>query len=125
MCTVGDQIKLCTCGDLIDEDKPHWHLARLNVLQPEVESVRVGLFLSSESFEKQATECWLVAELNRTNCFDFNYMPLDGDILTINIEGGAFRFYFSLDRGGWQPVQPPEDLLDRTVGAHGYVTKVQ
>ena len=80
MCDIKEGFKLCTCNK-VDETKTHWKLIRfedgMNIVIGEVE----------EAFHVQLMSYdWVKTELNTRNCFDFEYTPIDGDRLIIELK---------------------------------------
>ncbi len=80
MCDLSGPFKLCTCGDEIDYDKPHWSL-QMN-LTDRVDSFEI-LGTMMDPFDREPTLAdKLEVELNSRNVFDFDYSPQENDSLT-------------------------------------------
>ena len=94
MCTPGIHIKLCTCAEEKIDEKCCWRLARVN---PEPEHFMEGsIALDPEYFggvEEYLHEK-ILADINNTKVFDFNYSPLEGDLLTLTYGEHEFAFEF-------------------------------
>tara|TARA_R110000765_G_scaffold426577_1_gene542703 strand:- start:756 stop:1067 length:312 start_codon:yes stop_codon:yes gene_type:complete len=98
MCKSGTELKLCTCNDKIDKSKPYWTLARKTIKQNEPELLLVGLYMPPNTYfdeELNKTKEWLETQLNNSNCFDFNYEPLEEDKLVIHLNEHKFEFVYS------------------------------
>ena len=97
MCTPGIHIKLCTCAaDQINEERC-WRLARVN---PHPEEFMQGTIAIDPNYMDSAEEYLnekIRADINNTKVFDFNYSPLEGDLLTLTYGEHEFAFEF---RGG-------------------------
>lgn len=101
MCTLSNEIKLCSCGDK-DLPPDNMWILRANSIQ---EHQIVGEFIGHPEAESE-TEKWnynmLLDKLNSKNLFDFDYVPKKGDELEIRIcpdngrkEKLVFYFYFT------------------------------
>lgn len=129
MCESGKALKLCTCNDKIDKSKPYWTLARKTIKQNEPELLLVGLYMPPDTYfdeELNKTKEWLEAQLNNSNCFDFNYEPLEEDKLVIHLSEHKFKFIYSQNPSGWQIHDCENPFLPsvkRSVQAKGYVNK--
>lgn len=56
----------------------------------------------SEKLDKELSSDWLLAEINARNCFDFDYIPLEGDNLTIRRSDSWHFFSYLFRNGQWQ-----------------------
>ncbi|MGY8914034.1 MAG: hypothetical protein ACKVJF_03000 [Flavobacteriales bacterium] len=101
MCTLSNEIKLCSCGDKDLPSDNMWILRAKSVQNFDL----VGEFFGHPEPESE-TEKWnykmLLDKLNSKNLFDFDYVPKKGDELEIRIcpdkESAAklvFYFYFT------------------------------
>ena len=81
MCNNLKEYKLCTCADNIDKTKPYWILCKAIPNNSELLHDVVGELFIKPDFE--ITKQKLLLDLNSKNIFDFNYQPLENDILKI------------------------------------------
>lgn len=97
MCKIGKNIKLCSClpnGDIkaivhnkksrkhkIDRDQHTWALERYI---GDSEYFMDGMLIfPSKMLVENLTEEFMLKELNSRNCFDFEYLPIEGVNLKI------------------------------------------
>ena len=131
MCKGAQTLKFCTCSSKIDRTKDHWLLSRKHVVQPfnDVECV-VGMIESPydiDLYERAQCVRWVQASLEQIpsldspSCFDFNYEPLDGDQLKIQI--GTHKIILTFYQGKWSETFDSQftQKIKRTVQAKGYV----
>ena len=104
MCSKSDGFKLCTCSDDIDEDKPHWILERLKTKKNGSKFMVIGTFDVNylENLE------YVLEQLNNHNPFDFDYKPINRDLLTLKFEDGEFNLFYYNKR--WTDFDKYEDL---------------
>lgn len=127
MCKRKETLKLCTCVDELDTSKPYWTLSRKTIKQNEPEIVTMGIYLPPDfSFDEEFIQDseWLEAQLNVTNCFDFEYAPLDEDELVIYLDSYQFAFVYSQRLLAWfmqEPENPFLQSVKREVQAMGYL----
>lgn len=94
MCTVSDQLKLCTCKpDEVEKLKHYWVLRRPN----NGKNILIGEII----FPKQIGECTdrinknkIQNQLNTGSCFDVDLLNQENDILEL---------YFTLDTNAVKP----------------------
>ena len=95
MCKPGIHIKLCTCAeDQINEERC-WRLARKN---PNPEHFMVGSIALDAEYMNGVEEYLcekILADINNTKVFDFNYSPLEGDLLTLTYGEHEFAYEFT------------------------------
>ena len=109
MCDLSGPFKLCTCGDEIDYDKPHWSL-QINLVNREEGFQIFGTMMCPYDREPTLADK-LEAELNSRNVFDFEYNPQENDSLsfyyneddsdTFNFIEGKWRQKSSLGQHTW------------------------
>ncbi|MBL0711907.1 MAG: hypothetical protein JJV99_12990 [Colwellia sp.] len=125
MCELGKTLKLCTCSDEIDKSRPYWTLARKVIKQPpENDLVLMGEFTTTKRFDSIEIQSWIIGQLNSSNCFDFDYEPLKGDKLIINLSSRKFEFEYSNQNQAWKPIDEDDPFLTkvkRVVQAKGYI----
>jgi NDP-sugar pyrophosphorylase family protein len=104
MCSTSDGFKLCTCSGDIDEDKPHWVLERLKTKKNGSKFMVIGTFDVNylENLE------YVLEQLNNHNPFDFEYKPINRDLLTLKFEDGEFNLFYYNKR--WTDFDEYEDL---------------
>ena len=89
MCKDLREYKLCTCSSKIDKTKPYWVLSkRIPVL---ITLDIVGTLITPDE-QFLLTEDRLLFDLNSKNIFDFDYQPLENDILIVF--DGVFTYEF-------------------------------
>jgi hypothetical protein len=119
MCDFNKGFVLCTCEN---EEKPILHNknSRKHKNQPkeiiyrwylyDLEEVTwliaVGLYrLPSDDLGQGLTQEWVLLHLNHEQCFDFAYLPKEGDNLVIRKEQEGTKFYdfmsFIFKSGAW------------------------
>jgi hypothetical protein len=131
MCEGTQRLKLCTCSSKIDRTKDHWLLSRKHVVQPfdDLECV-IGVIAMPDDIDwPERAKCvsWVQAHLEQIpsldspSCFDFNYEPLDGDQLKIQI--GTHKIILTFSQGEWSETFDSQftQKIKRTVQAKGYV----
>ena len=95
MCKPGIHIKLCTCAeDQINEERC-LRLAREN---PNPEHFMEGSIAFDPEYMNGIEEYLrekILADINNTKVFDFNYSPLEGDRLTLTYGEHAFAYEFT------------------------------
>lgn len=101
MCDLKGPIRLCTCSEKIDRTKPHWilntHCSKKHVeLNVEIMGTFSANFLLDVAFAER---------LNGENLFDFDYTPIQDDILHLKFPSeGTHTFIF--DSGKWNAKSP-------------------
>ncbi|CAL2056508.1 hypothetical protein [Tenacibaculum sp. 190524A05c] len=102
MCNRKERLELCTCSDMTtdkiqelycDEIKClgkkdflkviKWKLNRY--IGKEWSGMDGLMIMPSKNLTQELTEGFILKELNRQNCFDFNYKPNEGDNLIFEI----------------------------------------
>jgi len=90
MCSVNEQFKLCSCGELSEEDlsdsleTSYWILYSLD---PSKTTIILGLIHSREVFDplqEKENKRIILNRLNQPNTFDFNPDLKEGDLLKLN-----------------------------------------
>ena len=131
MCDGTQTLKFCTCSSKIDRTKDHWLLSRKHAVQPFDDlTYLVGMIESPydiDLYERAQCVRWIKAHLERIqlldtpSCFDFNYEPLDGDQLKIQI--GRHKITLTFSQGEWSETFDSQftQKIKRTLQAKGYV----
>lgn len=59
---------------------------------------------------------FVLSEMNKKNCFDFDYTPMEGDNLVLNIKGSSSRMEFIFKNGQWDSdhYSPFDDEIEET-----------
>lgn len=100
MCTPTNHFKFCTCTEKLSEEEADWVLYR-----QDFENLIVGsmdyVFLDSETPSAKARQKLtdrIIHDLNHFNCFDFEYVPKEGDYLYIKAKGiNPYYIYYEND----------------------------
>lgn len=119
MCEAIDHIKLCTCdngesveGKLkIDKKSSYWTLKRFKDIDwMDMEMGRC--FVPNYNTQQQINSLTILESLNKGNCFDFDFVPGDGDILNVfiysknrNTPENTYEFNYSSKDGEWTIVE--------------------
>ena len=91
MCKDLKEYKLCTCSDKIDKKKPYWILNKaIPTNYPESPDVMGSLIPPGDGYIP--TRGNLLIDLNSKNIFDFDYQPLENDVL--KVFDGEFTYEF-------------------------------
>jgi hypothetical protein len=96
MCQLDDDFRLCSCdGERLTN--PDWTLERLN---PDLPPLHLRGRVMMHRFDRtdRALQATVLAGLAR-GCFDFDYTPLSGDVLSLSLSGRRLRFRH--DGGEW------------------------
>ncbi len=104
MCSTSDGFKLCTCSDVIDENKPHWVLERLKTKKYGSNFMVIGTYDVNYLGNLE----YVLEQLNNHNPFDFDYKPRNRDLLTLKFEEGEFNLFYYDKR--WTYFYEYEDL---------------
>ena len=97
MCKDLREYKLCTCSSKIDKTKPYWVLSKGIPSIPFVSPlVRNWGELIPPDEQFVLTEDRLLIDLNSKNIFDFDYQPLENDILIVF--DGEFTYEFIYEK---------------------------
>jgi hypothetical protein len=107
MCTPGKHIKLCTCNpDEIDEDRC-WSITRVDP-DPLADIWCGSIAFHTPDFDgaEGYLQAKILDDLNSTNVFDFEYLPQDGDVVSLSF--GGFEFAFEFEDGKYNQ-HPPVD----------------
>ncbi len=104
MCEPESSFRFCTCADGAELAPPMWLLERRDVSLDE-QHRRGRVALPKWSKETLATRESLLEALREGSCFDFEYEPADGDVLSVWIGSDPqplrFRYLTSLGSAGW------------------------
>jgi hypothetical protein len=131
MCDGTKTLKFCTCSSKIDRTKDHWLLSRKHVVQPFDDLADlVGMIekpYDIDLLERAKCVRWVKTHLKRNqlldtpSCFDFNYEPLEDDLLKIQI--GTHKIVLTFSQGEWGETfdSPFTQKIKRTLQAKGYV----
>ena len=96
MCDLNGPFKLCTCSGRIDKKKPHWILERISVNLKDLETYIIGQF--STTYLMNIDD--IIEQLNTTNIFDFDYIPKQKDILTLDFVDDYYQLIYT--KGEWR-----------------------
>ncbi|MFT3794901.1 hypothetical protein [Flavobacterium sp.] len=100
MCQNGQHFKLCTChGKPLTSDDYRWTLKRY---VGQTLSTMDGMLIEPDfELSPELTEAYFTAELNQRQCFDFDYIPSEGDNLYLyNPRSKSYRFLSFIFRSG-------------------------
>lgn len=112
MCDFRDGFKLCSCLEDDSDGKYIWQLRRLD----REEYVQGRCHFPIEDFGNGLEFEWIKLNLEDHNCFDFEYMPKDGDNLIIRQKDSHFPFISLMYKGTeWE-----DDFYDEL----GQITRV-
>lgn len=105
MCDINGPFKLCTCESDVDRTKPHWVLHRQ--LQSREMRQIVGLFNLPDPYT-MISERSLQRRLNSVNVFDFDYEPMEGDLLNLFLNQ---KFSLEFRMGSWHLIDSFEIFI--------------
>jgi len=100
MCNNLKEYKLCTCADNVDKTKPYWILCKAIANDSELLPGVVGELFINPDFE--ITKQKLLLDLNSKNIFDFNYQPLENDVLLINNINDSYYFLYEKNKSNYR-----------------------
>lgn len=83
MCKPGKKLKLCTCSNEPDFDKLKKKMMETWALESADTNVTVCGVMVPQRNKFDPQEKYLLDQLNHFDPFDFNYIPKEGDKLTI------------------------------------------
>lgn len=92
MCKPGKKLKLCTCSNEPNFDKLKVKMMETWALESADTNVTVIGEMVTEYNEFDSQEKYLLDQLNDFDPFDFNYIPKEGDKLTIIWYKRVFKF---------------------------------
>ena len=126
MCSITDNLILCTCDGNIDTTKPHWILKRQA-------SQRYVIGTSKYRYGEVMEESVLIESLNNDpNLFDFDYIPSQDDMLLVYVydaDDKLKEYCFTFNDGFSSPGSwSGKDIYDTSLGyeyLHGTVKKHQ
>lgn len=116
MCKTGKQITFCTCKNEPKQIVHHkkskrwrqknplafayvWTLSRFSEY---FDSMMEGLMMeASDKLGEELTKEFVLEELNSRNCFDFEYIPHEGDCLSIHANNHWDFLSFIYREGVW------------------------
>ena len=104
MCNFEKGFKLCTCSaeeiaNSTGDNTYTWHLSQL--MGPNKDDI-VGKYQPPVSDLGKGLEAdFVLSELNKHNCFDFEYKPSEGDNLTVYQSSTRFRLEFIFKNDVW------------------------
>lgn len=107
MCELAEGLKLCTCED--GGGAQDWVLERRDESLPERHRRGRAMMPKYSDREQECLEK-VLAQLNEGACFDFDYAPRRGDVLTLKHQSKRYRFRF--EAAGW--------TLDRSTSLTGW-----
>lgn len=104
MCDNLKEYKLCTCADNIDKTKPYWILCKAITSDPSERftNMIMGELIPPDPAQRkkmldfEISNQKLLLDLNSKNVFDFNYQPLENDVL--KIVNGEDSYYFLYEK---------------------------
>lgn len=100
MCQNLQHFRLCTCqGKPISADDYRWTLKRY---VGQTVSTMDGMLIEPDfELSPELTEAYFTAELNQRPCFDFDYLPSEGDNLYLyNPRSKSYRLLSFIFRSG-------------------------
>lgn len=97
MCQLDDDFLLCACDEAELTD-PDWILERRDPAREPFRR-RGRAMVPRFSAREQTMQAVAIAGLSR-GCFDFDYAPVDGDVLRLRLSGKWYRFRYS--REAWE-----------------------
>ena len=117
MCDFSKGFKLCTCNDpsvVVHNKNSRRHKRKnggkkareyiweLHHYVGEIEISEMGFYnMPYEDIGKGLTAEFVLKELNRNNCFDFEYRPKEGDNLSIRIKDSIYSMDFIFRNNEW------------------------
>ena len=92
MCKDLKEYKLCTCSDKIDKMKPYWILSKAvpTNINDSLPNIMGSLIPPVDGYVPKMGN--LLIDLNSKNIFDFDYQPLENDVL--KVFDGKFIYEF-------------------------------
>jgi hypothetical protein len=114
MCKDNQVFKLCTCVPLKGLTKNARRARRKQakalpiqdttwLLQRFVQNIDANVrgmpAMPATQLNQELTNTYVVSQLNARNCFDFDYLPSQGDSLTLQNKSGAMSFIYG--EQGW------------------------
>lgn len=109
MCNIKDGFRLCTCA--IEESTPTadaigWELKRVNLNLP-LHHRKGKAVIPRYNTSEQSLQTLILDNLNKGNCFDFDYSPQANDYLkvkgsTAHNNAKWFRYCYSDKKQQWQ-----------------------
>jgi hypothetical protein len=109
MCKPDFYIKLCTCDEEKIDKERCWRLIRQELPTAVLGLVVAQPMFAVENYVKQK----ILHDINHTKAFDFQYSPLEGDLLELNYGGYYFSYEF---KDGQFEDQPFGDYFTDNVG---------
>jgi hypothetical protein len=115
MCKDNQVFKLCTCAPLKGLTKNARRARRKQakalpiqdttwLLQRFVQNIDANVrgmpTMPATQLNQELTNTYVVSQLNAQNCFDFDYLPSQGDNLTLRNKGDFMSFIYGAQ--GWQ-----------------------
>lgn len=99
MCDLNGPFKLCTCSGKIDKKKPYWVLKTNK--ENEIDNHVVGMFSQPNFLFTPIFKKNILTRLNsKKNIFDFDYTPINGDLLKLC--GDYDEYYCEFKNGKWK-----------------------
>jgi hypothetical protein len=100
MCKQNERLTLCTCEDESEPDRPVLKWKLYKATGPRYQMGRA--VPPPDTLGQGFTADRVLKDLNSGNCFDFDYVPVDGDSLTIGRDGSnSLHLIFSFSQGRW------------------------
>lgn len=107
MCKNTQHLKLCTCKDVVDTATDKQNMQATQSLAPDniiwtlehylgkIMSLAMGMpARPTAQLNETMTQSYVLAQLNTHNCFDFDYIPTQGDNLTLQNQYGFMSFIY-------------------------------
>ena len=117
MCKLSGKLVLCTCNEQIDKTKPNWILNRRFGSKFRLVVGEFDIpYLVYEHLQKNVE-----AQLNQANCFDFDYIPCEGDTLILDFNDFQLTFVFNALKQVWFSDEHPELHYEYQVLESGYI----
>ena len=99
MCKSDGQLLLCTCNRQIDKSKGHWHLCKFRKGTSPLE-FSVGEVIAPYTVDAKLDD--ILSQLNRPGgCFDFEYVPVAGDVLKLIYPNFTYTFKYDAALVRW------------------------
>lgn len=102
MCDLSQGFKLCSCeGDQLAAPEIGWVLRRRDE-HKKISSIRGKPFIYQMKLSEKQLKSSTLQELNKRNCFDFDYQAQEDDFLKIKAGENNFWMAFRYQKGLWQ-----------------------
>lgn len=115
MCEITDGFKLCTCGETITQGMDYWQLKRLGIANNFFDLEMGRCMNLSYDMAGHLLADKILHSLNHANPFDFDYTPMQHDILNLTFyqNGNSIKFEFYFDNNQWYQEMTLSEHLDK------------